>query len=429
MTGAAGTGVRHFLFLQGNASWFFRRLGEGLAARGYGVTRVNVCGGDRLFWGRDDWNAVDYKGRPEAFDVFLSDLYAGRGITDIILHNDCRTTHRVAIAAARRAGIGIWVYEEGYLRPHWLTLEREGINGYSRLPDDPDWYRTTARTLSAGEGESAVGPGLRERILLDFRWQAANYTMALRYRHYRTHRPYPIWAEYATWGTRLAVLRHRHRVANRVTEDHARGDTPYHLFALQLDSDSQIRIHSAFVTLPAAVAAVIANFAVHAPAGHRLIIKNHPLDNGWICYPRLIRRLARQHGISDRVVFIDGGDLNRLIDHADGVVTVNSTVGLTGIERDRPVICLGEAIYDIAGLTFQGTLAAFWHAPPRPDLALYADFRKVLMHACLVNGNYYTDPGMALAVANSIARMEEDSDFLALAPPRRRRPQDRLGTG
>lgn len=418
--------MRHFLFLQGNASWYFRRLGEALAARGHAVTRVNVCGGDRLFWGDDDWNALDYSGRRDGFGPFLADLFARRGITDILLFGDTRTIHRAATAAARAAGVTVWVSEEGYLRPHWVTLERDGVNGFSRLPDDPAWYRETARGLGDFDGPSAVGPGMRQRILFDFRWQAANYLQAWRYPRFRTHRPYPIWAEYASWATRLAVLRRRQRAAEAAVAELLAGGRPFHLFPLQLDTDSQIRVHSPFGRLPAAIAAVMADFATHAPGDHLLVIKNHPLDNGWIHYPRLVARLARDLDIADRVRFIDGGDLNALIDSAAGTVTVNSTVGMTALERSRPAICLGHAIYDLPGLTFDGPLAAFWHGAPPPDAPLYEAFRRVVMHGCLVNGNFYTDPGVALAVEASLARLEGGLDLLADAPPRRGRPDLRV---
>lgn len=412
---------RHFLFLQGNASHFFRRLAEALVAEGHDITRINPCGGDRLFWG-GDWRAVDYRGRPDAFAAFVDDVCARRAVSDVILHNDCRPLHRAAIAAARRRGIRVHVFEEGYLRPHWLTLEREGINGFSRLPDDPDWYRETARRLPPPPPAEPVGSGLRERILYDFQWQAANYLRLARYPHYRTHRPYPIWAEYATWLRRLAVLRQRRRRAEREVAALVAGTRPFFLFPLQLDSDSQVRIHSPFGRLPVAIAAVVESFAAHAPPDSLLVIKNHPLDNAWINYPRLVRRLARKRGIAERVRFLDGGDLNALIDHARGTVLVNSTVGLTALARQGPVIALGQAIFDLPGLTFQGPLATFWRDATPPDASLLGDYLRVLEHACLVNGNYYTEAGMRLAIRNALPRLTGGEDVLAEAPPRRPKP-------
>lgn len=394
---------RHFLFFQGNASWFFRCLAEALHARGHNVTRLNICGGDRLFWGADDWNAIDFRGRPEGFRSFVKDLFDRSRITDVIMFSDTRIFQQQLIEAATARGARAWVFEEGYLRPHWITLELGGVNGFSPMPRSAESIRRRAFELQAPSPQSAVGPGLWTRIALDFRWQIANYLMLYRYPHYRTHRPYPIFAEYASWTLRLAKLLWR-RASGLIGRRKAYR-APYFLFALQLDSDSQIRIHSPFGRLPTAIYAVLEDFAAHAAADCRLIIKNHPLDNGWINYSRLIRRASRKFGIADRVQFIDGGDLYELIDHAEGVVTVNSTVGMTAIAHGVPTICLGTAIYDFEGLTFQGPLCQFWNAPTKPKLDLYCDFHKVVMNDCLVNGNFYTSAGVNLAVLNSIERL------------------------
>jgi capsular polysaccharide export protein len=397
--------TRRFLFLQGNASWFFKRLGLALAERGHGVRRINICGGDWWFWG--DWQAEDVTGPPSAVGGHAGRVMDREAITDLILHNDTRRVHLDTIREARARGITPWVFEEGYLRPHWLTLEAGGINGYSPLPKDAGWYQAEAARLGPAPEHVPVGPGTRWRVLHDFRWQWANYRYAYRWPRYRTHRPYPIWAEYATWATRLATLKWRQAQARREVARRAEPDArPFFLFPLQLDSDSQIRLHSPFGRLPAAIRYVIADFAAHAPAGTDLVIKNHPLDNGWINYRRVIRRAAQHHGVLDRVTFIDGGDLNALIDAARGTVMVNSTVGLTAVSRGAATICLGTAIYDLAGLTDQQPLAGFWHAPAPPDRSLYAAFCRVLVDRALINGNYYTEAGLRAAVTNAVAAIE-----------------------
>jgi capsular polysaccharide export protein len=414
---------RSFYFLQGNASWFYRRLGEALAGRGHAVQRLNFCGGDRHFWG--DWQAADWRGETHALPAFLDEDYRRHHVDTIVMFGDCRPVHRAAIEIARRQGLEIIVFEEGYLRPNWLTLERQGVNGYSRLPDDPSWYRDKGRRLPAAAPAVLVGSGLARRIYYDFQWQIWNYLTPGRYPHYRTHRPYPIAAEYAMWSTRLAKLTWRRRQARDVAAALVRDTRRFFLFPLQLDTDSQIRVHAGFGRMAKAISTVIDEFAVAAPSDTHLVLKNHPLDNGWIDYSRLIRRHAGSRGIADRICFIDGGPLDSLLDHAAGVVTVNSTVGMTALERHRPVICLGKSVFDMPGLTFQGPLADFWHAPEAPDAGLLQAFRTVLQRACLVGGNFYTDEGVELAVANSMLRLEDPTDLLADAPPRHIDPDQR----
>jgi capsular polysaccharide export protein len=406
--------ARSFLFLQGHATPFYLRLGQALDQAGHGVRRINICGGDRLFWG--DWHAEDFRGALPELDGAVGETAQRHGATDLVVYNDCRPCNAIAITAAKRLGLRVHVFEEGYLRPDWITLERDGVNGNSRLPADPNWYLETARMLPPAQKAAPVGAGLRQRILYDFRWQAANYRHFFRYPRYRTHRPYPIWAEYSTWLTRLAVLRMRRAKAKALLEDLIARNQHFFLFPLQLDTDSQIRQHSPYGRLTAAIDAVIENFARFAPNSAWLVVKNHPLDNAWINYRRRVERKAHEVGAADRIKFIDGGDLNVLMDRSDGVVTVNSTVGLSALQRRRPVIALGKAVFRLPGLTAADGLEAYWQAPRQPDPDLLSAFQRVLLETCLVNGNFYTEAGLQLAVRNSVARLTAETDLLSGAP-------------
>ncbi|KAK0357684.1 hypothetical protein LTR94_038459, partial [Friedmanniomyces endolithicus] len=71
---------------------------------------------------------------------------------------------------------------------------------------------------------------------------------------------------------------------------------PYFLFPLQLDSDAQIRLHSPFAGIAEALNLIIASFARHAPADTRLVIKEHPLDNGVRDWEQTARDLAERYG-------------------------------------------------------------------------------------------------------------------------------------
>jgi capsule polysaccharide modification protein KpsS len=61
------------------------------------------------------------------------------------------------------------------------------------------------------------------------------------------------------------------------------------------------------------------------------------------------------------------------------------------VQFGTPTKCLGEAIYDIPGLTHQGTLAQFWQNPGTVDRELYARFRYYLRTTNQLNGSVWTD--------------------------------------
>lgn len=399
--------TRVFLFLQGCSCRFFPALGRALADRGYGVYRINMSGGDWYFW--RDWNAIDYPGAPEDFGSFVDAKIRSDGITDIVLYNDCRPLHRLAIEAARRRGCRIWVFEEGYLRPYWITLEEGGVNGYSPMLRDAKHVYVPMEGRDTDESlYTPTSSALFWRVIYDFCWQGWNYLLRLRYPSYRTHRPFPIWAEYATWALRLAKLPASRRRAKRVIRELTRSGADYYVFPMQLDSDSQVVVHSDFAGMEEALGRIIGSFAAHAPADARLVVKLHPLDNGWVDFRSRTSDVASRCGAADRVVFIDGGNLDTLVDGSQGIVTLNSTVGLSALKRGKPVVCLAKAVFNLRGLTFQDGLDRFWTEKTPPNMTLLRGFLAYLKQRALIVGDFYTSEGVALAVTNAIDRFERD---------------------
>src|SRR5690606_15125615 len=81
--------------------------------------------------------------------------------------------------------------------------------------------------------------------------------------------------------------------------------------------------------------------------------------------------------------------LPTLLDHARGTVVINSTVGLSSLVHNTPVITLGDPIYNLPGLAFQGTLEQYWRAPGTFDAELHQSFRRWLLAYNQANGNFY----------------------------------------
>jgi capsular polysaccharide export protein len=187
---------------------------------------------------------------------------------------------------------------------------------------------------------------------------------------------------------------------------------PYFLLPLQLNSDSQIQVHSTFTNMVEVIDLVMQSFAAHAPTHAWLVIKTHPLDAGLLNYGKIIEKQARQLGISDRILFLQSGHLNSLVANANGLVTVNSTAGGLALELDCPTITLNNPIYNLPGLTFQGSLDAFWTNNERPDQELFRCFRNTVIHTTQVNGSLYSKSGIDLAIKNATRFLEAEKSPL-----------------
>ncbi|MEC7962007.1 MAG: capsule biosynthesis protein CapA, partial [Pseudomonadota bacterium] len=125
---------RVFLCLQGPHGPFFHQLGKMLRRAGAQVWRVGFNAGDRAFW-FDQASYIPYRGAAEDWPDQFETLVAEKGVTDIVLYGDTRPIHAEAVKRAKAAGLTVHVFEEGYLRPFWVTYERGGSNGHSRLMD------------------------------------------------------------------------------------------------------------------------------------------------------------------------------------------------------------------------------------------------------------------------------------------------------
>ena len=150
---------------------------------------------------------------------------------------------------------------------------------------------------------------------------------------------------------------------------------------------------------------MIASFASHAAPDDVLVFKKHPLDNGLENWAKVIRTLAAKYDLSDRYYFIDGGDLDRLIKAALGVVVVNSTVGVTALQLGCPVKVTGVSVYDMPGITYQDGLDAFWTKAEAVDQNKVDALIRLLAYSIHEKGNFYTHKGRTAAASGIVARI------------------------
>lgn len=392
------------MLLQGLMGPFFQRLGKGLHKAGHQVFKVNFNGGDRAYWGLP--NGIDYKGTLADWPATFAALLAKHRITDVMLFGDCRDHHVGAVETCRAHGAKVWVFEEGYVRPDWVTMENGGVNGHSQLSRDPQWYRDRAAQLPPLPPHRKVPSSFRRRAIQGLWYNTTDVLTRWRYPGWRTHRPWHPLVEGVGWARKLMRSDERRQQGEALLARLKDEQAGYYLFPLQLDSDAQIRLHSPFAGMIEAIKQVLHSFAAHAPAHTRLVVKEHPLDNGVRDWQLETTDLARRFGIADRVDYLAWGDIEAIAEGALGMVTVNSTSGTLALARGVPVVVLGRAVYDLADLTFQHGLDGFWTEATPPDAATFAAFQRVLIDECLIPGGFFSDEALDKVVTHAIARFE-----------------------
>ena len=120
------------------------------------------------------------------------------------------------------------------------------------------------------------------------------------------------------------------------------------------------------------------------------------MNRGHRDYREFIRSLCKSLQIQKQVVYIHDIKLPLVLPLIKGCVTVNSTLGLQALFYGVPVINLGRSFYALEGLTYQGSLDAFWGDPGSVNRAATLSFRKhVIMHTQIAGCLY--DPAYQLS--------------------------------
>ena len=402
---------RQFLLLQGVSSPFFVRLAHGLQAAGHSVHKVNFNCGDIVY--STGLSTVQFRKPLEYLSGFLSDLYIDLGITDQVLFGDRRPVHARAIERARLHGIRNHVFEEGYFRPHWITLESEGVNRRSLLPKTSSWYLKASDYLqySSDQVQTFRSP-FHIRAWHDVCYHTASALNPIVFPFYQTHSNVSAPIEYAGYLKHIPKMKLVKKSEEEKINEIISSQQAFYLLPLQLNSDVQVRDHPVLHSMPILIEHVMQSFAQYAPQYSMLLIKNHPLDIGLTQYSKLIFQLANTFGISDRVVFFETGDLVKLVTNAIGVVTLNSTAGLVALEHGCPTVALGECIYHFAGLTDQTELDQFWKSLHPPNSDIFKSFKRTVLYATQVNGGFYSGQGIGLAVKGCVERLTRDQSRL-----------------
>lgn len=396
-------GIRRFLFLQGPISPFFQEVAQGLKALGHAVHRINLSLGDKLFW--RGLPAVDFTGRPEAWPDFIAAEMDQHAITDLVLLGEQRDYHRVAIRAAHARGIFVTVTDFGYFRPDWITLEADGMGGDSHFPADP----AAIRALAAGQPPALLNELFQDSFPRQAAWDVSYHLANLLpwpFPHYDSHQLHHPLATYA--GVLRRLLRRRAERGEGAAALQAIGARPYWLFAMQMETDFSLRAYSRYDDLDTPLRETLASFARHAPAEGALLIKIHPLDPCLKRWARRIGAMAKAEGVADRVFVVHDGVLDQMLRQAQGLVTVNSTVGLRAVIVGRPLKALGRAVWDVPGIAHQGALDDFWTQGAPPDPTLREDFLRALQGTTQLRGLFYGPAGRRLAVSGTIARLHAD---------------------
>lgn len=378
--------MQNVLFLQSPLGTFFKYLAKHFSRQGHTTYKINLNGGDKVYaWADKEY---DYTGLARDWGHFLQAFLNDHDITDLVVYGDCRFYHSVAISLAKSLGVKVWCFEEGYLRAGFVTLEENGCNANSELDLDlATINHTEARKVKSSVN---VGPTFKKRCWYAIRYYIEFFRQRRSFINYIHHRPWTSAQEGIHWLNNF-----KQKWISKVTDPWVkrrllkRNSGNIYLLPLQVRVDFQLREHSPFSSVEEVIKQVVHSFAQNADKDSVLLIKHHPQDRGFINYNTLINGLIQFYQLNGRVYYVHELNLPSMYPHLRGVVTVNSTVGMSALIHQVPTVAMGKALYDIQGITYQGGLDKFWQSNYRVNADFFDKFHTYIMEQSQLSGDFY----------------------------------------
>ncbi|EAI6874406.1 capsule biosynthesis protein [Campylobacter coli] len=374
---------KNVLLLQGPVGTFFHRLAIKMKKNKTKVFKLNFNGGDFLFYPSGKRCKCDEKD----LENFYENFFKEKKTDAIVMYNDCRLIHAKAIKVAKGLGIGIWIFEEGYLRPYCITFEKDGVNANSSLPRDKNFYLSC--NILTKESIKEIPGGFKFMAFSAFLYWLFSFLLAPFFNnklHHRTLFPF----EFLFWFRSLYRKYLYKLTEKKLNQKIYSLEKKYFLAILQVYNDTQIKHHYR-KSIEEFIEELILSFANHARAKSYLVFKHHPMDRGYRNYSKLINELSQKYHVEGRIFYVHDTYLPTLLKNALGCITINSTVGLSAILEGCPTKVCGNAFYNFEGLAYPKKLQFFWreaHAY-KPNPSLVINFKNYLLNTNQFNGNFY----------------------------------------
>jgi capsule polysaccharide modification protein KpsS len=316
----------------------------------------------------------------------LEKIIKEKDIKFILMQNDTRWQHSLAIYVAEKMNIDYYVFELGLFRPNTITIDPQGVNYNNSVPRDKEFYRNI-------NVENKFDYSKKNSDISEFE---RNIIVAKYMTYYRIGE---ILGKNSLENKTISLKDYFSRFYNtylkkRKKENNSIKLPQNYIFApFQVVNDSQTLVHSDFTNMIEFAEIVIEGVKEYNKNNNNnlsLIFKEHPMDVGKVNYDDFYEKYENDNSI----FFLKQGDTKRIIKNSDLVITINSTVGIEALEMHNKVICLGRAFYaidDIAEKSNRDTLADDIDQilNKEIDTVLIDNFLDYLKYEYQVEGNEY----------------------------------------
>lgn len=300
---------------------------------------------------------------------------------------------RALAMLAKRRGITVVYGENGYFS-RTLQFDLEGVNAQSSLNRLSLQDMRDALASPSADAPPQAGFALGDVVPLAWRDYATCFVKrkadARYYEKFPEHRG---GSSFKNWWLQ--------RQRQRIPADQVELPENFVFIPFQVHDDTQILLNSPnFKSMESFFEYSYAAVRRHFGTEQHIVVKEHPEDLGRYDYAALKAKYPD-------VIWLRKFDIDMLIERAECVFVVNSSVGLQAVKKLRPTVVFGESFYARRELVFDATDLS------RADLEIEAAkngidalrkeniefFMAFLMHRYFIATGWksFNDEGIALA--------------------------------
>lgn len=376
------------LLLVGPLGLFFSRVSRHLEKHGVKVYKLSL---PLIEPGFRREQLIRYNKRDGCFKGFLENQIHEKGIKHLMMYGDYIHLHAEALTfASEHTDLSTTIFELGYIRPGYITVEEKGVNRRSCLAKN-------VKGLPSGSGERVAEVVKRRKLLrlakaLIYIVHSFTPYQLMDYRHKLDPQPIDLWHQY--WGYLSYMY---FKVKERAARKSLDSPQDFVLVALQVAFDSQLKEEEKYSSNEVTIIEVCRSLKEDcADKTMRVYFKHHPRDRGFNNYRRFIKRIAECYGVNERVQYIHDVPMDQVLSakRLKGVITINSTVGIESISKGIPTLTLGKAFYASHELTHQGSLTSFWSEATPPSEKHARLFIDDIIERTQIRGSFEGDINM-----------------------------------
>lgn len=277
-------------------------------------------------------NELEYMAK---FYVFLKGFIIREDIKLVLLHNDLRWQHAIAIKICKDLQIKYLVTEQGLFRPHTTVVDNCGVNANSSVKNDYQSFLDKDVVVTASEEVVTSAHDSFYSYTNFFIYILLSKIGRLIGTESRIVHKRHAFSEYLRrfYLQRVVPLALRKKLSG--VDNQIGVDKPFVFIPMQLELDTQLLVHSDFCSNQEVIDIIEASFeASGLKDKYDLVFKLHPNDQ-------------QKYSFSSFSKLTSSVINSSFLKNASLVVSVNSSALLQVLFTATPVITLGRSIYDV----------------------------------------------------------------------------------